>query len=74
MARNTARDLSLPACGETVGVRGDIRERVLSKVPLTRRAFAALRRVDLCPQAGRGERGSDKRGHDGRMSGAIAPC
>src|SRR5262249_31986841 len=43
--------LPLPVCGERVGVRGALQERGVPRVPLTRRAA----RVDLSPQAGRGD-------------------
>src|SRR6185295_8594579 len=46
----------LPACGERSAHAVRLSERLCTlRVPLTRPAFAALRRVDLSPQAGRGE-------------------
>src|SRR5690348_1502428 len=54
-AADVLAGLPLPACGERVGVRGTDRGLSASRVPLTRRAFAARSRIDLSPQAGRGK-------------------
>ena len=50
------RGLPLPACGERGGVRGFFDEFDSRRAPLTRPRFAS---VDLSPQAGRGNRGTD---------------